>query len=239
MSILSRSRAISSTSIRRPAARQRPGGGSPASSAIAGSRLRRLPVDGTRFNVLATCRPAGCRVLHSLRLRAAVFPEPRRRRAHLSGAARATRRASSRRRLRPPIGCAGPEKRASGCCSSSGEERGSDGREGSESGGRWMPVSGKRRADRQPAWRGHARRASSEAARVRARGAFVVSRARRVGDRQAARCARRTADDRAAGRSRSRPHALHHRRDLGRRGAERRVAIRRSRSDVPHRRRRR
>ena len=75
--------------------------------------------------------------------------------------------------------------------------------------------------------------------RVGPRGALVVSGARRVGDRQADRRARRAAIDRAAVRSDSGPHALHGRVDFRRRGAQRRLAVGGSRSDVSNRQRRR
>ena len=72
-----------------------------------------------------------------------------------------------------------------------GEERGSDGAQRRERrGARRLPVSDRRRADRQPARPRHARHSAAEAARDGPRRALVVSGARRVGDRQADRRAR-------------------------------------------------
>ena len=63
-------------------------------------------------------RRAAPRVLHALRLRAAVFPEPNRGRPACTGVARAMRKAFSRRRLRPPNVCARAARRVSASCSS-------------------------------------------------------------------------------------------------------------------------
>ena len=121
-----------------------------------------------------------------------------------------------------------------------GEERGSDGAQASRTraadGCRFL-VDGEPTDNRLGlATRGMLRlklRASGRAAHSSFPGA------RRVGDRQADRRARRAAVDRAAGRSGARPHALHRRADQRRRRAERRLAVGGSRSDVPDGQRRR
>ena len=87
-------------------------------------------------------------------------------------------------------------------------------------------ISHQRRADRQPAGRRHPRHPARAASRRRARRAFIVSRARRIRDRQAARCADGAARGCAAGRSAARTDALHRRADRRRRGAERGLAAR-------------
>ena len=83
-----------------------------------------------------------------------------------------------------------------------GEERGSDGAKIANEAANGSAVPDRRRADRQPAGTRHARHSSIEAPRGRPRRALVVSRAWRIGHRQADRRARRAAGDRAARRIR-------------------------------------
>ena len=84
-----------------------------------------------------------------------------------------------------------------------GEERGSDGAKLANGAAAGHAVSDQRRTDRQPPRSGDARHPQAEASRRGSRGALVVSGARRVGDRQAARRARRIAVDRRCRRIRS------------------------------------
>ena len=123
-----RSREPSSTSTRPPAAKADAGAWLAQSLRELGYQVTEQPVADGRFNVFARTRLAvRCRVLDALRLRAAVLPQPRgarpavrprvvRRERHPGGAG-GGRRAAARRAGR----------RASGSCSWSGEERGSDG----------------------------------------------------------------------------------------------------------------
>ena len=95
-------------------------GGLPARARLFGARAaarRRSPARAPHQRHRRGRRARG-RVLHPLRLRAAVLPEPRRGRRALMAAARATRRAFSPRRLRPPSGCGRTARRASAWCSS-------------------------------------------------------------------------------------------------------------------------
>ena len=93
-----------------------------------GWRVVEQPVDGDRVERLRLDRRAtDRRLLHPLRLRAAVLSEPRWTATGCTAAGRATRRAFSPRRWRPPNGsCASGETRV-GLLFVVGEERGSDG----------------------------------------------------------------------------------------------------------------
>ena len=82
-----------------------------------------------------------------------------------------------------------------------GEERGSDGAAAANLTPRRLAVPDQRRADGQPAGNRHARRAAAAVAGGGTSGAFGDPGARRVGDRQADRCARGASVDRAAVRS--------------------------------------
>ena len=177
-------------------------------------------------------------LLDALRLRAAVLSEPRRRRPALrarrlrregdSGGAGRGRRTAAR----------GGERRV-GLLFVVGEERGSD---GARAANRSRPARGSWSTASRPTagWRRHARRAARASCSARGRaGAFVRARARRVGDRQADRRAGAAARDAAAVRSGARDDVLQRRADRGRRRAERDLAARVGRGDVPDRRRRR
>ena len=108
---------------------------------------------------------AGRRLLHPLRLRAAVLPEPgrvaggARGRPCSTAAAPATPRACSRRRSPRRSGCGPTGETRVGLLFVVGEERGSDGAKAANAAGARIAVPDQRRADRQPAGRGHARRA--------------------------------------------------------------------------------
>ena len=121
-----------------------------------------------------------------------------------------------------------------------GEERGSDGARAANRRGRRIAAISSTAS--RPTTASASRRAAClrvQAEGVRARRAFVVSRARRIGDRQAARRAHRAARDRVADDPvLGRTHYTR-RPDRRRRRAERRLAVGRGRSDVPNRRRRR
>ena len=169
-------------------------GGPLARRAAARARLPRRRTAGRarlRQHPRHDRRPAGG-VLHALRLRAAVLSEPGRgwpagrpRRLRCEGdsggagrggraaasGGRAARRAAVRRRR-------GARQRR---------------RDGGEHDSQPLPVPDQRRADRQPARDGHARRAARAADRGWPGGAFVGPGAGRVGDRQAHRRARRAA----------------------------------------------
>ena len=168
-------------------------------------------------------RRAARRVLHPLRLRAAVLSRAGSRAACSTGAARATPRASSPRKWPPPSGCARAARRASAWSSWPA-------RSGAAT-ARWRPTASRRAAayliNGEPtdnrlgaATRGvfRVRLADRRAGR-----ALRLSRAGPVGHRGAHRrpggAARRAlARGRGAG-----PHALHGRTDRRRRGAERRA----------------
>ena len=157
------------------------------------------------FNVIANARcgagSAERRLLDAFRLRAAVLSEPRRgrsavrprrvrREGHSRRAGRGRRTAAPRGRVarRPGV----RRRRRARQRRRADRERG-----GARHG---VAVPDQRRADRQPARPGDARHSSAEAPRQRPRGAFVVSGARRIGDRQADRRA-----DSRCGRLRCRP----------------------------------
>ena len=181
----------SSTSTRRPAAKRDAGalaGRLPARRAAtrvaraAGRRRPRSTCSRRSDDAARSCSPrtsTACRRSSRAGSRAACC----------SAAASATPRASWRRRSRPPSGCAPRGETRVGLLFVVGEERGSDGaRVANEQRARRRPLPDQRRADRQPARRSRTR----GVLRVRLhahgpRGAFVVSRAGRVGDRQAAR----------------------------------------------------
>ena len=103
-------------------------------------------------------RRAAARVLDALRLRAAVLRQPRSKAICSTGEARAMRRGFSPRRSRQPSGCARRARRASASCLWRA-------RSGAAT-ARWRPTRSRRgrdfldqrRADRQPARRGDARR---------------------------------------------------------------------------------
>ena len=155
------SRASSSTSTRRPAARREAGELLAAHAARArATHVTEQPVDDGRFNVIATLGEPPVVLLHALRLRAAVLPEPRRGRPCCTAAARATRRAFSPRRSRRPSGCARAGETRVGLVFVVGEERGSDGATAANAVAPRLAVPDQRRADGQPARRGDARRLS-------------------------------------------------------------------------------
>ena len=165
-------------------------------------RGHRAAVDDTRFNVLAThgeprvvfsthfdCVPPffpsrveGDRLLRPRRVR---------REGHSGRAGRGSRPAAR-----------AMAKRGSACCSSSAKSAAATARASANTAARGCRYPDQRRTDRQPAGRRDARHSASAAAGERPRGAFVVPRARRVGDRQAARRAGGAADDGAARRMR-------------------------------------
>ena len=168
------------------------------------------------------------------------FPSRRGARPDVRARSRAMRRASWRRRWRPPSGCARRGETRFALLFVVGEERGSDGarvaNEHAPAGVRFL-INGEPTDNRLGAATRGMLRVRLRAQRPRR--ALVVSRARRVGDRQAARRADGDSRRAAARRSAARTDALHGRADRRRRRAERRVAARVGGAAVPHRRRRR
>ena len=208
--------------------------GSPPTCVTCAGTSKSSPSRAIAFNVIATLDRRGC-VLHALRLRAAVFPEPRRGRRPVRP--RRLRRQGHARRAgrRPPSGCARAGERAWACCSSWVRSGAATARRRPTSiRSRRLPISRQRRADGQPlgtAHRGVLR------VRLTATGRAAHSSLPEMGesaidkliDALIALRAQPLPEDAVA-----RPHALHRRADLRRRRAERRVAARRGRSDVPH-----
>ena len=144
-------------------------------------------------------RPTGsgarCGPVHALRLRAAVFSEPPGRRSPLRP--RIVRREGHSGRAGGGgwTGCRRDGETRVGLCLSSARSAAAMARSWRTDVARGHAVPGQRRADREPPRSRDARHPQAEAARCRPRGSFVVSGARRVGDRQVARRARRVADD--------------------------------------------
>ena len=218
-------RGRSSTSIRRPGREAEAGrwlAQRPSRARIPGHRAAGWRSDDGRFNVLATVGTPDVVLSTHFDCVPPFFPSriegdrsdgPRRvrcegdsRRAGRGGRAAAARGRDPRR---PPVrGRRGARQRR---------------RSARRTRGRRVPVSRGRRADRQPSRAGDSRSAPVEVSRLGPRGALVVSRARRIGDRQADRRARRAALDRVAGRSGARPDALHDRSHRRRRRAQRRA----------------
>ena len=194
-----RSRASSSTSTRRPAARREAG----AFLAAHAARVWATTSPNSRSLAIASTssrRPAAPSVVFSTHFDCVppFFPS-RERAGHVcTAAARATPRARSSRRSRRPNGCARPVSAASGCCSSSAKSGAARAR------ARPTPSRQDRRflIDGEPtdnrlgtATRGVYR---VKLTRVRPRRALEPARARRVGDREAPRRARRAAPRRVA-----------------------------------------
>ena len=214
--------------------------GLPARPRLAGRRAARRrhalqrPGDTCRTSRLAA--PSTCRrVLHPLRLRPAVLS----RAASTATGCSAAASCDAKGILAAQVAAAEQLRRDGetrvGLVFVVGEERGSDGaRVANAALGIGRAVSDQRRADRQPPRPRDARHPAAQAARQRPRGAFVIPRARRVGDRQADRRA-----DRAARRSRCRrircSAQTHYTVGLisGGVAPERRLAVGRGRGDVP------
>ena len=200
----------------------------------AGFSVTEQPVDDTRFNVLATAGPPAVVLSTHFDCVPPFFP------SRVDGdrlygrgscdakgilaaqVAAADRVAQGRRDARRP-----PVRRRRRARQRRRQAR-------QRRGDRRMSLPGRRRADRQSPWAGDARHPAREASRVRPCLPLVVSIAWRVGDRQVGRRDRGAQGDRSPGGRSAREDALHGRADQRRRGAQRRLAVGRSRGHVPH-----
>ena len=227
-------RAVSSTSIPPPEGKPRPAGQLATYLRGRGYQVEEQPISGGRFNVFATL-DAPPEVVFSTHVDCVppFFPS-REERGLMSAVAPATPRASSPRRWRRPSACASAGEGRFGLLFVSGEERGSDGAQVANA---QAPDSVRFLINGEPtdnrlglATRGLLSRAPQC---HRACGALVVSRAGRVGHRQAAGRLDGGARCDVARGSAARPRPLHRGPHRRRRGAQRHLAARLGRAVLP------
>ena len=189
-------------------------------AARTGGQAERMDVEPGRFNVLATWGEPRGDALDAHGHGAAVFPVARGRGIHL-GARRMRREGNYRGDGRGGGKAArrGREEfRAALCGGRGAQQRGSGG--GGEGFAR-VEISGERRADRKQNGARIERNSALRSDRARKNGAFGVSGAGRIGDREAARRARCDSQDAAAARSAAGAEHHEYRHDFGRPRAQR------------------